>query len=231
MLAMVKLVDFVNGFEAQHSRDGWLIREEVEEHQRVVVGKPPEKRPAQEQRLVGSALANEPSCCLQDARHLDPRAKLQPSNALSPKLRCCLQDAPIGASDRVGVASAGSAPQPRDEVHGTASNSPDAGRATCVDSLDTLACRRDRKRFSAGDSRADVVAGSRDDCKRTDEGKNGKAETSGCSNGSGDRSSGGSESGCEPSIVTASLRAIRNMPVKTKTGIWIRSKLTPTRGP
>ena len=38
----------------------------------------------------------------------------------------------------------------------------------------------------------------------------------------------GSGSGCVPSIVNALLRATRNTPVKTKTSIWIRSKLAPT---
>src|SRR5271157_829913 len=193
---------------------GSLVREGGGEHQRDVVGKTPGERPAQAQRLVGSGLANEPSCCWQDARHPVPAAKPQPPNALSPKLRCCWQDAPGGVSDRAGVAAGGSAPQPLDEVGGTASNSPDAGRATCADSPDTLADRRDRKRSSAGDSRADVAAGSQDDCKRTGQGKKGRAETVACSKGSGDRSSGGSRSGREPPIVSASLPATRTSPQK-----------------
>ena len=201
MLTVIQPVNFVNAVGIQH---GSVVKQRRGSHQRDVVGKTPKERPARAQRPVESRLANELSCCLQDARHPLPTAKLRPPNALSPKLRCCLQDAPVGASDRAGVVAGGSAPPPGDGVGGTASNSPDAGHATCVDSPDTLVGRRDRKLSSAGDSRADVAADSWHDCMRTGEGKKGRAETVGGSSGSGDRSSGGSRSGCEPFIVSAS---------------------------
>jgi len=158
-------------------------------------------------------------------------AKPLQRNALGRELSCSLQDSAGDAAGLAGADLAGFAARTQGESAGTAGGSRGDRSAISADYPDRPGDTRHRCKACGGDIPAGVAPGNQFDCRQAGGDDNVKAERVAGSSGSGDLSSGGSRSGCVTSIVTAPLRAIRNMPAKTKTRIRIRSKLAPSGGP
>ena len=177
-----------------------------------------------------SGLGRKLSCSLQDSGPAAPAAKPRQRNALGRELSCSLQDSAGGAAGLAGAVLAGFAARTQGESAGTAGDRRDDRSAISADYLDRPGDTRHRCEACGGVTPASAAPGNQVDCRQAGGDDNWKAGRIAGSSGSGDRSSGGSRSGCVPSIVNASLRAICNTPAKTKTRIWIRSKLAPWRG-
>ena len=146
-------------------------------------------------------------------------------SGLERKLSCSLQDSAGDASGLAGADLAGCAARTQGESASTAGDSRDDRSAISADYPDRPGDTRHQCGACGGDILGGAASGNHVDCKQADGDDNGKAETVGGSSDSGDCSSGGSESECEPSIVNASLRTIRNTPAKMKMRIAIRRKL------
>jgi hypothetical protein len=117
--------------------------------------------PAVAEALQSPRFAPELSCCLQDGRHPDRRAKPVQRHVLSPELRCCLQDCTVAASGPAVSAAGGCARQPPGASRGIVSNNRDGGRAIYADCRDTLRGIPDRWRSSLRGNRCGAFAGTR----------------------------------------------------------------------
>src|SRR5437870_10255712 len=121
-----------------------FIRQQKRRHQRDVVCKKLEPPAQKRQEIEKSALAGQPSCCLQDS----PAAVLGLANAVADDFVPPAQGAPGDIS----------------------SNSPGSTCATSADSRGRPADRPDQRRSSADDNRCGVGAGMQPYCKPVVEG-------------------------------------------------------------
>ena len=127
----IQPVQIVDLLARQHALDS-VIRQMRPQRQHVVVCKTPSLVPCGAEVVLLPTPVRKLSCCLQEHRHQDAKAKRLQPNALGPKLSCCLQDGAGAVFDLGSSGVPGCVLRNQDFSRDTVSNTRGFRHAICV---------------------------------------------------------------------------------------------------